>query len=226
MTLRPLPHLAGGCVLLLLASGCSAAIPGSTPVAVVSAATTAAVEPTPTATETSTPALPSSAAPSPTLGTVVTPTPTGTSSTPLVPGIISANAGSLIRLSTDNAFHANGWTLGTYLPAASTVPVEALAATVNCDADGQEMEYRFSPTYGTLRVAVAQDILSDSSDNTVNFQLVADGKVVAEKAIKFKQSGDLSMSLSGVTVVKLVASTKGACKTSSVALLTNATVQG
>ena len=102
----------------------------------------------------------------------------------------------------------------------------ALAATVNCDADGMEMEYRFTPTYGSLRVSVAQDVLSDSSDNKVEFTIYADGKVVAQKAITFKQTAELTASLAGVTVVKLVASTKGTCRTSSTALVTKAVVRG
>lgn len=231
MSVRTARHLAVCGVLGLALAGCSGApvsAPASTPTpSAPTQTTTSSVAATPTpsmtvATPSATPTPTSSAAP--TLGSVVTPTPTGPA-TPLAPGLITTNGG-LISLSADNAFHADGWTFGQFLPVGATALVPAIAATVNCDGPGPEIEYRLSPTTAKLRVTVVQDILSDSSDNTVNVKIMTDGKTVAEKAISFKQSAELTAPLTGVAVIKLVASPKGDCTTSSNVLITQAEVQG
>ncbi len=242
MSLRPANlRLPLACGALALLAGCTVAPSGSTASspAVTSPAASASgtVSATPTVSATASASASASASVSPTVGTTLSAAPTASgvpgSSTggamptgPATPSLISAQPGGTVALGTANAFHADGWTLGDYQPAAAPARTQALAATINCNAPGQELEYRFAPTNATLKVSVAQDVLSVSSDNTIDFQIVADGKSVAEKALTFKQTADLSAPLTGVTVVKIVAKSTGACTTSSTALVTKAVVSG
>ena len=94
-----------------------------------------------------------------------------------------------------------------------------------CGETGSGLEFRLLPTSGTVRISAAQDLMSDSSDNPLTVQLLADGKVVGEQAITFKQTAELSAPLTGVTVLKIVATSKTPCRTSSVALITRALIQ-
>jgi hypothetical protein len=232
-----LAALTAGAATILVA-GCTVAPSAS------SAPTTADTGPSTTAT-TATLATPTFEIPSstptptasglPTLGSVVTPSayPTQTSmnagvapGTATTPSLISAGPGMLVTLGLGNAFHADGWASGQFQPAGATTAALALAATVNCAVAGPELEYRVLPTNSTIKITVAQELLSDSSDNTVTFQLVTDGKVVNEKPITFKQTAELAAPLTGVTVVKVTATAKAPCKTSSTALITRAIIQG
>ena len=212
-----------GAALALAVAGCTAApaptpTPTETPAASQSATVTAAP---------STPAASPSAGSSITLGAPA-PSPTATAAPGGVqsPSLVTALPGSTVSLDLTNAFHADGWVAGLYQPAGVPSKVPALATTANCGQPGTEIEYRFAPTGGNIKVTVAQDLLSDSSDNTVLFQLVADGRAVTEKPGTFTQTAELTAPLNGVTVVKIVAVTQGTCRSSSTALVTRAVVQG
>lgn len=216
--------LAGGAVALALA-GCTAApVPTSAPPA--TALPSEAAGPTQSGTATPTP--------TPTPGGPITlgapaPSPTGTLTQPpgvQTPSVLTVLPGTTVNLDLTNAFRSDGWVAGLYQPAGAASKIPALAATVNCGQPGPELEYRFTQTAGTLRVGVAQDLLSVSSDNTVLVQLVADGRVVNEKPVTFKQAAELTAPLNGVTVVKVVATPQGTCRSSSAALITGAVVQG
>lgn len=242
MSVRPeslrLPAAVGAVALLL--AGCTVA-PSGGPAS--KAPTTAAVpletpsaSPTPTMTTASASA---SASVTPTLGTTLSPAPTASGGAPSgvdtagaipsagqSPSLINAPVGSTVTLGLGNAFRSDGWAQGNFQPAGAASASPMLGATVNCNTTGPELEYRFAATRGTLKISVAQDVMSVSSDNTVDFVLLADGKAVAEKPVTFKQAADLSAPLTGVTVVKVVAKTTGTCTTSSTALITKATVTG
>nr|NLI48953.1 hypothetical protein [Propionibacterium sp.] len=212
--------------LALVAAGCTAApAPTSAPATPPSVAQTASPTPTATPTQTATP-IPTAGGPI-TLGAPA-PSPT----TPLpppgaqTPSVLTVPPGSTLNLDLTNAFRSDGWAAGLHQPAGAASKIPALAATVNCGQPGPELEYRFTQTGGTLRVTAAQDLLSVSSDNTVLVQLVADGRIVNEKALTFKQTAELTAPLNGVTVVKIVAAPQGACRASSTALITGAVVQG
>ncbi|HNV13147.1 MAG TPA: hypothetical protein PKL63_00670 [Dermatophilaceae bacterium] len=238
MSQRPVPlrtALTLGAAALVLA-GCTVAPSTPTTTATTTSDTPSATVTTPTPTAPLLTVTPSPTASGlPTLGTVVTPgAPTTTASTDAgvapgtatTPSLISAGPGTLVVLGLGNAFHADGWASGSYQPAGATARSLALAATVNCAVAGPEIEYRVLPTNSSIKVTVAQELMSDSSDNTVTFSLVTDGKVVNEKPVTFKQTAELVAPLTGVTVVKITAVAKAPCKTSSTALITRAIIQG
>lgn len=222
-------------IAALLVAGCASPAPSApAPAASTGAPTTAAAASPSGSAGPSSGASPSTSAttdapasPSITLGAPA-PSPSGSAAagTPQGPSLVVVPPGGTAELGLANAFHSDGWRDGYYQPAAASTKQAALAASVNCGQAGVELEYRFAPTSGTLAVSVAQDVLSDSSDNTVGFTILTDGRSVAEKAISFKQTAELTAPLDRVTVVKIVAATKGACRTSSTALITSATVRG
>ena len=236
--MSPRPHtlratLAVGAATLVLA-GCTVAPSAPTP-STTADARSSATAPLATPTSETPSSTPTPTASVPTLGSVVTPTvyPTQASKdagiapgTATTPSLISAGPGMIVALGLGNSFHADGWSSGPFQPAGATTKSLALAATVNCAVTGPELEYRVLPTNSTIKVTVAQELMSDSSDNTITFQLVIDGKVVNEKPITFKQTSELSAPLTGVTVVKITATAKAPCKTSSTALITRAIIQG
>lgn len=149
-----------------------------------------------------------------------------TSSGPRNPALVAVQPGTTVPLDLGSAFHADNWQAGQYQPAAAPARVPAYAVTVACEQPPAVLEYRLAPGSGVIKFSVAQDLLSDSSDNTLAVQLVADGRVVTEKTLTFKQTAELSAPTAGVTVVKLTAATRGTCRTSSVALVTQAVLQG
>ena len=235
MSLRPQTLRAAltGAAAALLLAGCTVA-PAATPTTPLATTTgSPSAEATPTLalpTSTPTPTQPSAPLVSPTLGAVATPsaTPTGpgvSTSAATTPSLIVVNPGTTVVLGVDNAFHHDGWVAGSYQPAGAASKVPALASTVNCGETGSGLEFRLLPTSGTVRISAAQDLMSDSSDNPLTVQLLADGKVVGEQAITFKQTAELSAPLTGVTVLKIVATSKTPCRTSSVALITRALIQ-
>lgn len=152
--------------------------------------------------------------------------PTTVPSGPGTPSLVNVGPGQSVTLGIQNAFNADGWASGIYQPAAGMAQAQALATTVNCGQPAPALEFRFAPTRGNLKLNVGQDIMSASSDNTVEFVLYTDGKAVAQKSVTFKQSAELSAPLAGVTVVKVAAKTTGACTTSTTALVTKAVVTG
>lgn len=142
------------------------------------------------------------------------------------PGLTTVQPGDQVRLTAQTAFRSDGWTDSTAQPAGAAAPVPVLTAVISCLGGPPELEYRFPPSRGTVRLVVAQDILSRSSDNTLEFLLVADGKQVATKAITFKQQAELGAPLTGVTSLKVVVRPKGACKDNATALITEASAKG
>lgn len=226
---RPLRTALTAAAAALALAGCTVA-PTTPPTIPVSSPTTESPTPTPTTPTLTTTTPTASAIVSPTLGQVITPSasPTGpgvSTSGATTPSLIAVNPGTTVVLGLDNAFHHDGWVAGSYQPAAAASKVPALASTVNCGETGPALEFRLLPTSGTVRITAAQDLMSDSSDNTLTVQLIADGKVVGEKPLAFKETAEMTAPLSGVTVLKIVSTAKTPCRTSSVALITRALIQ-
>lgn len=217
--------LLAGCTTAPAAPGSSASASG-TPTPPMISVTVPTMQLTPA---TLTPSPTEASPATPTLGSVVSPPASPQlppSAAPRVPSLVSAPPGSTVTLDLATAFHADGWVVGDHVPAATLTHTSAAAATINCNQAPVEVEYRLMPTRGTIRVTVAQDVLSSSSGNTVDFQIVADGTAVAEANVVFKQKAELTAPLTDVVVVKITAQSKGTCRTSSTALILSATIQG
>lgn len=152
-------------------------------------------------------------------------TPDGATSTSTSP-IISVTEGAQRTLVLADAFSPGKWTEGSYQPAGTATHLQAMAAKLYC-SDVAVMEYRFAPTVGTFRVDVAQSMDSATSDGTVEFSLVADGRQQQTKSIKFTERQQLDTDMAGVTVIKISATqTTSSCSNDVTALVTNVSIAG
>lgn len=219
----PAYRLAARCltaaVLALAASGCtppgtaqsSAPVPEPT-VGTSSVEPTASASPSPGGTASATPGGSSAPEPSP------TPEPTDRNSSP---GPVLVSPGTVEQLHLVDAFANDGFVEGVYQPVGRPSAARAMAAQL--DKSTATLEFRFSQTSGRITVEAAQDILSSSSNQTVDVALLADGRRVAAKSIRFKESTTLSANLGGVAALQVQATAKGGATT---VLVTKIVVQG
>ncbi|WP_052462141.1 hypothetical protein [Nigerium massiliense] len=141
------------------------------------------------------------------------------------PTLLEVTPGQQTPLTVANAFRTDGWAEDQF-QAPGGQPATAMGAFITCGQPAPELEYRLANGRGTVRMSVAQDIMSDSADNTIEFVLLADGKQVANRPVTFKQKADLTASLNGVTVLKVQARPRGKCTDATTAIITKAFVQG
>lgn len=215
------PLVAGSLVALLLLQACAAPNTPNTsngtevsPSAAVAQSSSEASSATPTV---------SSPTPSKSRSSVSSSAATSTASSPVA--ITSAGNKSL---GLSDAFNPGGWTEGAYQPASTGKQQQAIAESVGCYVynSANQLEFRFASVPGTLKVAVAQELNSDSSDAQLEWSLYADGKQVDSKMIAFKESQELSTSLSGVAAVKILVKHKESnCTGSATALITAISVE-
>lgn len=125
-----------------------------------------------------------------------------------------------------DAFEDTGWTEGSHQLAGKQGSQQAIASRLYCH-EPKLLEYRFAQTHGTFNVAVAQDMLSPTSEDVLEFSLTADGRQVVTKTIAFKQTQKLSTSLEGIAVIKVGVKINGSCHgDGAIALLTRVWVEG
>lgn len=168
---------------------CGTAPPSAAPVATP---TVTATTPTPT---TPTPATTSTSS--------VTPSSSGTPTGPPIV-VSSPGSGKQVLLLAD-AFDKGQWEEGSYTPANETAAVKnAMAISVRCTDDRlKPLEYRFAQVRGKITVQVAQDMRSTNPDLELEFALVADGRQLEAKNVKFKDKAELTTDLAGVTVLRI-----------------------
>jgi hypothetical protein len=187
-------------VLITLAAleGCSSASGQSTPSTSVSTSSSTSTESVATPIPTTSDVL---ASPSPTDDSTSDPGSTPTTG----PTVLS---GAERTLGLADAFNpASSWEEKNYTPVGSKTQVQAIGVTVYCNEDQPELlEFRFSGTDGfKLKVFVAQDLFSPEAAGQVQFTLRVDGRQVATRTIKLKESAELDTDLTGVAVVQLEA---------------------
>jgi hypothetical protein len=189
-------------VLITLAAleGCSSASGQSPPSTSVSTSSSTSTESVATPVATTSDVL---ASPSPSSTDDSTSDP-GSTSTP-GPTVLS---GAERTLGLADAFNpASSWEEKNYTPVGSKTQVQAIGVTVHCNEDQPDLlEFRFSGTDGfKLKVFVAQDLFSPEAAGQVQFTLRVDGRQVATRTIKLKESAELDTDLTGVAVVQLEA---------------------
>jgi hypothetical protein len=120
---------------------------------------------------------------------------------------------------------SSNWEEKNYRPVGSPSQVQAIGVHVQCnDNDPEILEFRFSNTNGfKLKASVAQDLFSPEAAAQVQFTLRVDGRQIATKTIKLKESAELETDLTGVAVAQLEVSqlrdpVKG-CGDESIALI-------
>lgn len=218
--------------LALGASACTAPGTASTPTPSTSASSSpspsdaasasASPDPSATASWTPSPSASASVSPSPPPGQSESPAaaPTPSDRTASA-GPIQVPSGTVEELHLVDAFLSEGFVEGTYQPVGRPEAVRAMAAQL--DRTSAALEFRLNQSSGRMTVEVSQDILSASSNQTVDVVLLADGRQVATKTVGFKQSATLSANLGGVAALRVQATAKGGATT---VLVTRVTVQG
>lgn len=216
--------------LALGASACTAPGTASTPTPSTSAssspspsdAASVSANPDPGATASWTPSPSASVSPTPSPSTSESPSaaPTPSDRTASA-GPIQVPSGTVEELHLVDAFLSEGFVEGTYQPVGRPEAVRAMAAQL--DKTSAALEFRLNQSSGRMTVEVSQDILSASSNQTVDVVLLADGRQVATKTVGFKQSATLSANLGGVAALRVQATAKGGATT---VLVTRVTVQG
>ncbi len=124
------------------------------------------------------------------------------------PPVIS---GTNRTLTLSDAFNPGRWKEGNQLPAGQKQSIQAMSRELECyaDEDDSPLELRFGQATGTLKVSVAQDTASQSSEGKVEFSVKADGRMVGTKTVGFKESAELAVPLAGVAAVKIEAKQVG-----------------
>ena len=216
--------------LALGASACTAPGTASTPTPSTSAssspspsdAASVSANPDPGATASWTPSPSASVSPTPSPSTSESPSaaPTPSDRTASA-GPIQVPSGTVEELHLVDAFLSEGFVEGTYQPVGRPEAVRAMAAQL--DMQPGMNPGRTIQSSGRMTVEVSQDILSASSNQTVDVVLLADGRQVATKTVGFKQSATLSANLGGVAALRVQATAKGGATT---VLVTRVTVQG
>lgn len=215
--------------LILIAAGCSDSPEVTEPPTSPVTAPAPAEAPTPSMPQT-TPE--SSESPSPT--PEATPMDAGAATTTdpdssEAPSVIIVGEGEDKNLVLSEAKNEGTWKEGDRQVAGKGERKQAMFTEVTCyDSDLEVVEYRFADTKGRISVGIAQDMDSDSSDRSLEFQLIADGRLVDTKTIKFSEQKELTAPLTGVTALKIGVKSveEESCKDSTTALITGVSVKG
>lgn len=146
---------------------------------------------------------------------------------PSGPQVISVRPGAERRLTKSDAFSADGWQESSFQPVGRADAVQALGSSVTCRASGpRELEFRFAENQGTLTFEVAQAMSSPSSEESLEWALVVDGRQIETKRIAFKETAEFMASLTGVAVVKLQVKNPSPCSGHAIGLVTRAVIKG
>lgn len=140
--------------------------------------------------------------------------------------VITVPIGTERQLSEADAASPGTWIRGTFAPAGSAAPVESLAQAVLCGESPAPLEFRFADTAGTLTVGAAQAATSASSNETLTWTLVTDGRLQQTRRVAFRDAVDLTVPLAGVAKVTIQVSNQDTCSGSATALITKAAVKG
>jgi hypothetical protein len=143
------------------------------------------------------------------------------------PGGPTVIVGGERTLGLIDAFNPSStWEEKNYRPVGSTSDVQAIGVQVQCNDNNPEiLEFRFSNTNGfKLKASVAHDLYSPEAAAQVQYTLRVDGRQIATKTIKLKESAELETDLTGVAVAQLEVSQLpdpvNGCGKESIALVT------
>ena len=142
---------------------------------------------------------------------------TSANSSPSNPVISTRPGRSVLRLA--DVFDRGGWSEGTATPAGTSENVLAIYTTAACGFV-DTIELRFGGISGSIEVSVAQGADSPSSDSSLEWSLIADGRTVDTTMITFKERRTLKARLDGVAAVKISVRGKSPCRGNMHALIT------
>lgn len=106
------------------------------------------------------------------------------------------------KLTLADIFEAEAWEEGVYQIPRSTTGQQAIG-TVLSGCYSRSMEVRLAEPTGKASVTVAQALDSAESDVILQFKLLANGRLVDTKTVRFNQSATLTAALNGVSALTL-----------------------
>lgn len=119
------------------------------------------------------------------------------------PPVIKGTLTGPRRLTMSDVFEHAQWSEGSVAVPRVADAQQGIFTTVSgCGGDVQ-MELRFADQSGFLAFTAAQGLNSESSQDVMEFQVSADGKLVDTKLVKFNAQQKLQADLSGVTAVTI-----------------------
>ena len=203
-------------VLLMFAGGdaaCGGSSSPSAPIATVTvtgsvSGTATGLTSSPSSSET---AAQTSDSPQPTAGTTGPPILTGITTTPK-------------KLVLAEVFASVGWEEGPVSVPKHSGTIQGTFSRMGCGVQ-QNLELRFADQSGILKIDLAQALDSQTSGATLEFKLLADGRLVDTTLVKFNGQGHLETDLTGVSAVRMEARhTPGAGTYQATAVITDMTV--
>ncbi|NCD19245.1 MAG: hypothetical protein EOL89_04575 [Actinobacteria bacterium] len=123
------------------------------------------------------------------------------------PPVIVGGGATEQRLTLTDIFSADYWEEGAIEIPNSNEPIQRAIFMELGRSVVAKMELRFQPQRGTLRIEVAQALMSANSDVPVEWRLSADGRLVETQTVLFNERRTMTLDLTGVSAVILEAST-------------------
>jgi hypothetical protein len=169
----------------------------SRPTTTVTSTVTATVTAIPTATSPDSTSTDVETSPANTQQTSTEMAPDAPSGPPILSGIASAPR----KLVLSDIFQHVGWEEGSVAVPKRSGTVQGMWTDPGCHPRG--LELRFADQKGALRIDVAQALNSSTSSAVLEFQLLADGRLVDTALVKFNAQGRLETPLTGISSVEL-----------------------
>ena len=105
------------------------------------------------------------------------------------------------RLTLADVFSAPDWREGSITVPKESAPLQGIYTTVNGCSSPSRMELRFADQRGQLHVTGAQALNSPSSAVVLEYRLLADGRLVDTKTVRFNERQLVKADLTGVSSV-------------------------
>lgn len=118
------------------------------------------------------------------------------SSSPVIGSVTSPR-----KLTLSDVFAAQYWREGTITVPRASAPLQGIYYVGAFCGNGQRLELRFADQKGSLRVTGAQGLDSASSAVALEYRLLADGRLVDTKTVRFSERRTLTAELAGVSSV-------------------------
>ncbi len=194
-----------GAVLMLAACG-GASTPAATTVTVAAVTVTASASPTVSATDSSSSgAVPanasdtSSTAPATeTSGDGADGVPTASNTARVIGAVTTPR-----KLTLADVFSSQSWKEGSITVPKASAPLQGIYAPTGSCSSTTRLELRFADQKGQLRITGAQALDSASSSVVLEYRLLADGRLVDTKVVRFSERQTVKAELTGVSSVIL-----------------------
>ena len=124
--------------------------------------------------------------------------PTASSTSRVIGAVTTAR-----KLTLADVFASQGWKEGSITVPKASAPLQGIYSTVSSCSSPNRLELRFADQKGQLRIIGAQALDSASSSVVLEYRLLADGRLVDTKVVRFGERQTVKAELTGVSSVIL-----------------------